>query len=100
LIQKLSIQRLKIDSGAGTVDIEYQLVEKDRVKLNFKEVMVVVVGLLGLVQQLFGHAICSTKMHIDPPMGDGRKLTFASKYLFQTYSVSFLNLCYGKTSII
>jgi outer membrane protein insertion porin family len=30
------IQRLKMLMQAGTVDIEYQLVEKDRARLNFR----------------------------------------------------------------
>jgi outer membrane protein insertion porin family len=102
LIQKRSIQRLRIDAS-GTVDIEYQLVEKDRVKLNFKEVMVVVVSWYAwtFVQQLFGYNI--TKMHIDLYRWEmvKSKLTFASKYLFQTYSVSFSEPWFGgKTSII
>jgi hypothetical protein len=48
---------------AGTVDIEYQLVEKDRVKLNFKEVYGGggFIGTLGFLSTTFRLAICSKR---------------------------------------
>jgi outer membrane protein insertion porin family len=43
-----------VDAASGTVDIEYNLVEKDLARLNFKEVMVVVdLSVHGTVFQYF-----------------------------------------------
>jgi outer membrane protein insertion porin family len=56
----------------GTVDIEYQLVEKDRVKLNFKEVYGGggFIGTLGLSFNNFSARNMFKKMHIT--LTDGR----------------------------
>jgi hypothetical protein len=75
LIQKLINPAFRNVDGAGTVDIEYQLVGKGRVKLNFKRLWWVVVSLVRLdfrsttLSALYVHKRCISTL----TDGDGQK---------------------------
>ena len=90
-----------VDSGAGTVDIEYNLVEKgaSQIELQGGYGGGGFIGTLGLSFNNFSARNLFNKEAYKPlPMGDGQKVSLrlqASTY-FQTYSVSFSEPWFGK----
>jgi len=90
-----------VDSGAGTVDIEYQLVEKgaSQIELQGGYGGSGFVGTLGLSFNNFSARNMFNKDAYKPlPMGDGQKVALrlqASTY-YQTYSLSFSEPWFGK----
>jgi outer membrane protein insertion porin family len=90
-----------IDSGAGTVDIEYSLVEKgaSQIELQGGYGGGGFIGTLGLSFNNFSARNLFNKDSYHPlPMGDGQKVSLrlqGSTY-FQTYSVSFSEPWFGK----
>ncbi len=89
-----------VDAGAGTVDIEYNLVEKgsSQVELQGGYGGGGFIGTLGLSFNNFSARNMFKKEAYKPlPMGDGQKVALrlqASTY-FQTYSVSFSEPWFG-----
>ena len=89
-----------VDSGAGTVDIEYNLVEKgsSQIELQGGYGGGGFIGTLGLSFNNFSARNLLNKEAYKPlPMGDGQKVSLrlqASTY-FQTYSVSFSEPWFG-----
>jgi outer membrane protein insertion porin family len=90
-----------VDAGAGTVDIEYQLVEKgsSQIELQGGYGGGGFIGTLGLSFNNFSARNLLNKDAYKPlPMGDGQKVSLrlqASTY-FQTYSVSFSEPWFGQ----
>ncbi|MWB95584.1 BamA/TamA family outer membrane protein [Flavobacterium sp. GA093] len=89
-----------VDAGAGTVDIEYQLVEKgsSQVELQGGYGGGGFIGTLGLSFNNFSARKLFDKEAYKPlPMGDGQKVSLrlqGSTY-FQTYSISFSEPWFG-----
>ena len=89
-----------VDAGAGTVDIEYHLVEKgaSQIELQGGYGGGGFIGTLGLSFNNFSARNLLNKDAYKPlPMGDGQKVSLrlqASTY-FQTYSVSFSEPWFG-----
>lgn len=89
-----------VDSGAGTVDIEYNLIEKgaSQIELQGGYGGGGFIGTLGLSFNNFSARNLLNKEAYKPlPMGDGQKVSLrlqASTY-FQTYSVSFSEPWFG-----
>jgi outer membrane protein insertion porin family len=89
-----------VDAGAGTVDIEYQLVEKgsSQVELQGGYGGGGFIGTLGLSFNNFSARKLFDKEAYKPlPMGDGQKIALrlqGSTY-FQTYSLSFSEPWFG-----
>lgn len=89
-----------VDPGAGTVDIEYQLVEKgsSQIELQGGYGGGGFIGTLGLSFNNFSVRNLFNKEAYKPlPMGDGQKVSLrlqGSSY-FQTYSVSFSEPWFG-----
>ena len=89
-----------VDPGAGTVDIEYQLVEKgsSQIELQGGYGGSGFIGTLGLSFNNFSMRNLFNKEAYKPlPMGDGQKVSLrlqGSSY-FQTYSVSFSEPWFG-----
>tara|TARA_R110002126_G_scaffold28996_4_gene96347 strand:+ start:161 stop:2839 length:2679 start_codon:yes stop_codon:yes gene_type:complete len=90
-----------VDAGAGTVDIEYQLVEKgsSQIELQGGYGGGGFIGTLGLSFNNFSARNLLNKSAYKPlPMGDGQKVSLrlqGSTY-FQTYSVSFSEPWFGQ----
>ena len=90
-----------VDAAAGTVDIEYNLVEKgaSQIELQGGYGGGGFIGTLGLSFNNFSARNLLNKEAYKPlPMGDGQKVSLrlqASTY-FQTYSVSFSEPWFGK----
>ncbi|SHL86254.1 outer membrane protein insertion porin family [Flavobacterium xinjiangense] len=90
-----------VDSGAGTVDIEYNLVEKgsSQIELQGGYGGGGFIGTLGLSFNNFSARNLLNKEAYKPlPMGDGQKVSLrlqGSTY-FQTYSVSFSEPWFGQ----
>ncbi len=89
-----------VDPGAGTVDIEYQLVEKgsSQVELQGGYGGGGFIGTLGLSFNNFSARKLFDKDAYKPlPMGDGQKvaLRLQGSTYFQTYSVSFSEPWFG-----
>ncbi len=90
-----------VDSGAGTVDIEYSLVEKgaSQIELQGGYGGGGFIGTLGLSFNNFSAKNLFKKEAYKPlPMGDGQKVSLrlqGSTY-FQTYSVSFSEPWFGR----
>ena len=89
-----------VDSGAGTVDIEYQLVEKgaSQIELQGGYGGGGFIGTLGLSFNNFSARNLFNKDAYKPlPMGDGQKvsLRLQASTFFQTYSVSFSEPWFG-----
>lgn len=90
-----------VDAAAGTVDIEYQLVEKgsSQIELQGGYGGGGFIGTLGLSFNNFSARNLLNKKAYKPlPMGDGQKVSLrlqASTY-FQTYSVSFSEPWFGQ----
>ncbi|MFV8268593.1 outer membrane protein assembly factor BamA [Flavobacterium sp. GT2N3] len=89
-----------VDSGAGTVDIEYQLVEKgsSQIELQGGYGGGGFIGTLGLSFNNFSARNMFKKDAYKPlPMGDGQKvsLRLQASTFFQTYSVSFSEPWFG-----
>ncbi|WP_298221658.1 POTRA domain-containing protein [Flavobacterium sp.] len=89
-----------VDAGAGTVDIEYKLVEKgsSQIELQGGYGGGGFIGTLGLSFNNFSARNIFKKEAYKPlPMGDGQKVSLrlqGSSY-FQTYSVSFVEPWFG-----
>ncbi|HMI06467.1 MAG TPA: outer membrane protein assembly factor BamA [Flavobacterium sp.] len=89
-----------VDAGAGTVDIEYELVEKgsSQIELQGGYGGGGFIGTLGLSFNNFSMRNLFNKEAYKPlPMGDGQKVSLrlqGSTY-FQTYSVSFSEPWFG-----
>ncbi|MET0759082.1 MAG: outer membrane protein assembly factor BamA [Flavobacterium sp.] len=89
-----------VDSGAGTVDIEYELVEKgsSQIELQGGYGGGGFIGTLGLSFNNFSMRNLFNKEAYKPlPMGDGQKVSLrlqGSSY-FQTYSMSFSEPWFG-----
>lgn len=89
-----------VDAGAGTVDIEYQVVEKgsSQIELQGGYGGGGFIGTLGLSFNNFAARNLFKKDAYKPlPMGDGQKVSLrlqASSY-FQTYSLSFSEPWFG-----
>ncbi|MDI5896791.1 outer membrane protein assembly factor BamA [Flavobacterium yafengii] len=89
-----------VDSGAGTVDIEYNLVEKgsSQIELQGGYGGGGFIGTLGLSFNNFSARNMFNKDAYKPlPMGDGQKvsLRLQASTFFQTYSVSFSEPWFG-----
>ena len=89
-----------VDSGAGTVDIEYNLVEKgaSQIELQGGYGGGGFIGTLGLSFNNFSARNLFNKDAYQPlPMGDGQKvsLRLQASTFFQTYSVSFSEPWFG-----
>jgi outer membrane protein insertion porin family len=89
-----------VDSGAGTVDIEYNLVEKgaSQIELQGGYGGGGFIGTLGLSFNNFSAQNLLNKDAYKPlPMGDGQKvsLRLQASTFFQTYSVSFSEPWFG-----
>ncbi|MBB1193635.1 outer membrane protein assembly factor BamA [Flavobacterium sp. SOK18b] len=89
-----------VDSGAGTVDIEYNLVEKgsSQIELQGGYGGGGFIGTLGLSFNNFSARNMFKKEAYKPlPMGDGQKvsLRLQASTFFQTYSVSFSEPWFG-----
>ena len=89
-----------VDSGAGTVDIEYNLVEKgaSQIELQGGYGGGGFIGTLGLSFNNFSARNLLNKDSYRPlPMGDGQKvsLRLQASTFFQTYSVSFSEPWFG-----
>jgi outer membrane protein insertion porin family len=89
-----------VDAGAGTVDIEYQLVEKgsSQIELQGGYGGGGFIGTLGLSFNNFSARNLFNKNAYKPlPMGDGQKvsLRLQGSTFFQTYSVSFSEPWFG-----
>ncbi|RKS95236.1 Beta-barrel assembly machine subunit BamA [Flavobacterium limicola] len=89
-----------VDSGAGTVDIEYNLVEKgsSQIELQGGYGGGGFIGTLGLSFNNFSARNILNKEAYKPlPMGDGQKvsLRLQASTFFQTYSVSFSEPWFG-----
>ncbi|MEC5167440.1 outer membrane protein insertion porin family [Flavobacterium sp. PL11] len=89
-----------VDSGAGTVDIEYNLVEKgsSQIELQGGYGGGGFIGTLGLSFNNFSARNLLNKEAYRPlPMGDGQKvsLRLQASTFFQTYSVSFSEPWFG-----
>ncbi|MFV8371031.1 BamA/OMP85 family outer membrane protein [Flavobacterium sp. LB2P74] len=89
-----------VDSGAGTVDIEYNLVEKgsSQIELQGGYGGGGFIGTLGLSFNNFSARNILNKDAYKPlPMGDGQKvsLRLQASTFFQTYSVSFSEPWFG-----
>ncbi|MGA9638774.1 BamA/OMP85 family outer membrane protein [Flavobacterium sp.] len=90
-----------VDAGAGTVDIEYNLVEKgsSQIELQGGYGGGGFIGTLGLSFNNFSARNLLNKQAYKPlPMGDGQKVSLrlqASTY-FQTYSLSFSEPWFGQ----
>lgn len=89
-----------VDSGAGTVDIEYNLVEKgsSQIELQGGYGGGGFIGTLGLSFNNFSARNMFNKEAYKPlPMGDGQKvsLRLQASTFFQTYSVSFSEPWFG-----
>ena len=90
-----------VDSGAGTVDIEYNLIEKgsSQIELQGGYGGGGFIGTLGLSFNNFSARNLLNKEAYKPlPMGDGQKVSLrlqGSTY-FQTYSVSFSEPWFGQ----
>ncbi|MFV8391715.1 outer membrane protein assembly factor BamA [Flavobacterium sp. LB2P6] len=89
-----------VDSGAGTVDIEYNLVEKgsSQIELQGGYGGGGFIGTLGLSFNNFSARNMLNKDAYKPlPMGDGQKvsLRLQASTFFQTYSVSFSEPWFG-----
>ncbi|MBC5837166.1 BamA/OMP85 family outer membrane protein [Flavobacterium muglaense] len=90
-----------VDAGAGTVDIEYNLVEKgsSQIELQGGYGGGGFIGTLGLSFNNFSARNILNKESYKPlPMGDGQKVSLrlqGSTY-FQTYSVSFSEPWFGQ----
>ncbi|MCL6461972.1 MAG: BamA/TamA family outer membrane protein [Flavobacterium micromati] len=89
-----------VDSGAGTVDIEYNLVEKgaSQIELQGGYGGGGFIGTLGLSFNNFSARNLLNKDAYRPlPMGDGQKvsLRLQASTFFQTYSVSFSEPWFG-----
>ena len=89
-----------VDSGAGTVDIEYNLVEKgaSQIELQGGYGGGGFIGTLGLSFNNFSANNLLNKDAYKPlPMGDGQKvsLRLQASTFFQTYSVSFSEPWFG-----
>ena len=89
-----------VDSGAGTVDIEYNLVEKgsSQIELQGGYGGGGFIGTLGLSFNNFSARNLLNKEAYKPlPMGDGQKvsLRLQASTFFQTYSVSFSEPWFG-----
>jgi len=89
-----------VDSGAGTVDIEYNLVEKgsSQIELQGGYGGGGFIGTLGLSFNNFSARNMFKKDAYKPlPMGDGQKvsLRLQASTFFQTYSVSFSEPWFG-----
>ncbi|WP_431244051.1 BamA/OMP85 family outer membrane protein [Flavobacterium sp. P21] len=89
-----------VDAGAGTVDIEYQLVEKgsSQVELQGGYGGGGFIGTLGLSFNNFSARNIFNKESYKPlPMGDGQKvaLRLQGSTYFQTYSLSFSEPWFG-----
>ncbi|CAM3973128.1 outer membrane protein assembly factor BamA [Flavobacterium weaverense] len=89
-----------VDSGAGTVDIEYNLVEKgaSQIELQGGYGGGGFIGTLGLSFNNFSARNLLNKDAYKPlPMGDGQKvsLRLQASTFFQTYSVSFSEPWFG-----
>lgn len=93
-----------VDAGAGTVDIEYNLVEKgsSQIELQGGYGGGGFIGTLGLSFNNFSARKLFDKEAYKPlPMGDGQKVSLrlqGSTY-FQTYSVSFSEPWFGGKSL-
>ncbi|MFE3866814.1 outer membrane protein assembly factor BamA [Flavobacterium sp. LS2P90] len=90
-----------VDSGAGTVDIEYKLVEKgsSQIELQGGYGGGGFIGTLGLSFNNFSARNLLNKEAYKPlPMGDGQKvsLRLQASTFFQTYSVSFSEPWFGQ----
>lgn len=89
-----------VDAGAGTVDIEYQLVEKgsSQIELQGGYGGGGFIGTLGLSFNNFSARKLFDKEAYKPlPMGDGQKvaLRLQGSTYFQTYSISFSEPWFG-----
>ncbi|MDN3674805.1 outer membrane protein assembly factor BamA [Flavobacterium branchiarum] len=89
-----------VDAGAGTVDIEYNLVEKgsSQIELQGGYGGGGFIGTLGLSFNNFSaRNIFNKKAYKPLPMGDGQKvaLRLQGSTYFQTYSVSFSEPWFG-----
>jgi outer membrane protein insertion porin family len=89
-----------VDAGAGTVDIEYKLVEKgsSQIELQGGYGGGGFIGTLGLSFNNFSVRNIFKKEAYRPlPMGDGQKvaLRFQASSFFQTYSLSFTEPWFG-----
>ncbi len=89
-----------VDSGAGTVDIEYNLVEKgsSQIELQGGYGGGGFIGTLGLSFNNFSARNMFNKEAYKPlPMGDGQKvsLRLQASTFFQTYSLSFSEPWFG-----
>jgi outer membrane protein insertion porin family len=89
-----------VDAGAGTVDIEYKLVEKgsSQIELQGGYGGGGFIGTLGLSFNNFSARNIFKKDAYRPlPMGDGQKvsLRFQASSFFQTYSLSFTEPWFG-----
>lgn len=89
-----------VDAGAGTVDIEYKLVEKgsSQIELQGGYGGGGFIGTLGLSFNNFSVKNIFKKEAYHPlPMGDGQKLALRlqASAFFQTYSVSFSEPWFG-----
>ncbi len=89
-----------VDAGAGTVDIEYKLVEKgsSQIELQGGYGGGGFIGTLGLSFNNFSMRNIFKKEAYRPlPMGDGQKvsLRFQASSFFQTYSLSFTEPWFG-----
>ncbi len=98
--EKIEPKFKNVDSGAGTVDIEYNLVEKgaSQIELQGGYGGGGFVGTLGLSFNNFSARNLFNKDAYHPlPMGDGQKVALrlqASSY-YKTYSVSFSEPWFG-----
>lgn len=89
-----------VDAGAGTVDIEYKLIEKgsSQIELQGGYGGGGFIGTLGLSFNNFSARNIFKKEAYRPlPMGDGQKvaLRFQASSFFQTYSLSFTEPWFG-----
>lgn len=90
-----------VDAGAGTVDIEYNLVEKgsSQIELQGGYGGGGFIGTLGLSFNNFSARNLGNKSAYKPlPMGDGQKvsLRLQASTFFQTYSLSFSEPWFGQ----
>ncbi len=90
-----------VDAGAGTVDIEYNLVEKgsSQIELQGGYGGGGFIGTLGLSFNNFSARNLTNKEAYKPlPMGDGQKvsLRLQASTFFQTYSLSFSEPWFGQ----
>lgn len=99
--EKIDPKFKNVDSGAGTVDIEYNLIEKgaSQIELQGGYGGGGFIGTLGLSFNNFSARNLWNKEAYKPlPMGDGQKLSLrlqGSTY-FQTYSLSFSEPWFGQ----